>query len=71
LSDRGGGNLLEAVGHDSMQLAGGLDGGRPKGPRRKAMDKSERVLGVARSLGIPLAGRRRAKGSYPWWLSDG
>jgi hypothetical protein len=38
-----------------MQLAGGLDGDRPKVRWRKAMDMSERVLGVARFSGIQLA----------------
>jgi hypothetical protein len=34
------------------------------------MDRSERVLGVARSSGIWLADRRRVEGSFPRWLSD-
>jgi hypothetical protein len=45
---------------------GGLDGGRPKGWWRKAMDRLERVQGVVQSSGIRLADRRRARGSYPW-----
>jgi hypothetical protein len=50
---------------------GGLNGGRPMGRRRKAMDRSERALGVARSSGIRLSDWRRAGGRYPWRLSDG
>jgi hypothetical protein len=42
---------------------GCLDGDRPKGQRRKAMERSERVLGVARSSGIRLVDRRRVGGS--------
>jgi hypothetical protein len=53
------------------QGVGGLDGGRPKGWWRKAMDRSERVLGVVRSSGIRLVDRRRARGSYPRQLGDG
>jgi hypothetical protein len=35
------------------------------------MDRSDRVLGVARSLGIRLADQRRARVSYLRWLGDG
>jgi hypothetical protein len=52
LSDRGGENLPEVAGHGGTRLGGGLDDGRPKGRRRKAMDMLERVLGVARSQGF-------------------
>jgi hypothetical protein len=70
LSDKGGGNLPEVAGHGGTWLVEGLDGGRLKGRRRKAMDWSEMVLGVARSSGIQLADRRRTGGSYPWQLDD-
>jgi hypothetical protein len=50
---------------------GELEGGRSKGRRRKAMDRSERVLGVARSSGIWLDDRRRAGGSYSQQLDEG
>jgi hypothetical protein len=75
LSDMGGGNLPKVAGHGGTWLAGGgggeLDGGRSKGRRRKAMDRSERVPSVARSSGIWLDDRRRARGSYPQLLDEG
>jgi hypothetical protein len=71
LSDRGGGDLPEAVGRGGTWLAEGLDGGRLKGRRRLARDRSERGAIVGRSSGSQLADRRRARGSCPRWLGDG
>jgi hypothetical protein len=73
LSDRGGGNLSEVAGRGGTRLAGGggLDGVRPKGRRKKVMDRLERVLGVTRSSGIRLANWRRAGCSYLRWLGNG
>jgi hypothetical protein len=61
---------LVVVAH-GWQEGGGLDGVRPKGRRKKVMDRLERVLGVARSSGVRLADQRRAGGSYQRRLDDG
>jgi hypothetical protein len=57
--------------HTVGRRGGGLDGVRPKGRRKKVMDRLERVLGVARSSGVRLADQRRAGGSYQRRLDDG
>jgi hypothetical protein len=71
LSDGGGGDLPNVAGHGGTWSAEGLDGGRLKGRRREARDRSERGPVVGRSLGSQLANRRRAEDSCPRWLSDG
>jgi hypothetical protein len=58
LSDRGGGDLPEAAGRGCTRSAEGLDGGRPKGWRREARDRSERGPVVGRFSGSQLADRR-------------